>query len=52
MNIEQLKELASNRLKFIKVQATQAHNEGRVEDFYRLQDEEKEVLLVLEKLNS
>jgi hypothetical protein len=52
MNIEQLKELATNRLNFIRAQAGQAHNEGRIEDYFRLQDDEKEVLLVLEKLNS
>lgn len=52
MNLEQLKELATNRLNFVRAQAGQAHNEGRVEDFYRLQEEEKEILLVLEKLNS
>lgn len=52
MNIEKLKELATNKLNFIRSQAGQAHNEGRAEDYYRLQEEEKEVLLVLEKLNS
>jgi hypothetical protein len=52
MNIDQLKEIMTNKLSSIRSQAGQAYNEGRLEDYYRLQDEEKEIQLVLDKLNS
>ena len=52
MNLEQLKELVTNKLNNIRSQAGQAHNEGRIEDYYKLQEEEKEVQAILDKLNS
>jgi hypothetical protein len=52
MTLEQLKEIVTNKIGSIRMQAGQAHNEGRLEDFLRLQAEEKESQLILDKLNS
>ena len=52
MTLEQLKEIVTNKIGMIRMQAGLAHNEGRIEDYLRLQEEEKEVQLILDKLNS
>lgn len=52
MTLEQLKEIVTNRIIFIRTQAGHAHNEGRIEDYLRLQEEEREAQLILDKLNS
>jgi hypothetical protein len=52
MNLEQLKEIITNKIGNIRTQAGQAYNEGRIEDYLRLQEEEREAQLILDKLNA
>jgi len=51
MNIETLKEIITNKLNTIRLQAAIATNEGKLDECLKLADEEKEVLHILEKLN-
>jgi hypothetical protein len=51
MNIETLKEILINKLNAIRIQTSIATNEGRLEDVLKLADEEKDIQLIIDKLN-